>query len=77
MSNSASAIGAGDSPAPEFTSEQLQRLIFAATEAGDMEAVEHAMRYMAVFYPDDAQLIIDAVKFAHRGGKPTDQKGEL
>lgn len=49
---------------PEFTSEELQRLAFAALEAGDVEVVERALTYMAVYYPDDAQAIKDAALWA-------------
>lgn len=51
-------------PEPEFTSEDLQHLVFAATKAGDMEAVERALTYMAVYYPDDAKTIMAAAKMA-------------
>jgi hypothetical protein len=47
---------------PEFSYEQLERLCFAALDAGDMEAVERAMTYMAIYYPHEAETIIETAR---------------
>lgn len=54
---------------PEFSYEQLERLTFAALEAGDMEAVERALTYMAIYCPKEAELIVDTAKFVHSLGR--------
>ncbi len=56
---------AADTRSPEFTYDQLHRLVFAAIDAGDWEAVERAMTYMAVYYPDEAKLIVETVAAVH------------
>lgn len=47
---------------PKYTCEQLETLIAAALDNNDLEAVEHALHYMALVCPHRAEIVIEAIK---------------
>jgi DNA-binding SARP family transcriptional activator len=46
----------------ELTPDVLERIVAAALSKGDMEAVEHAMRLLAVRDPHRADVVLETMK---------------